>query len=133
MTYEDQIHEVLTLEWVTPDQVSEKTGIPAMYVNYTLKKLTDDGRAVYESRGGRVRRAPDKPDPLEFDVEAEVVAFLDEQYEPVGPKEIAKAIGVGVRSLKTDLAKMREDGIVICVQEEGSVDGEFVPSLWVSA
>ena len=118
-------------QWVTHDDVCSLTNESYKDVAASVIRLMSDGRVVYESRGGRFKKAPGKREPTEFETDVEIIQYLENQVEPVDPTRIARAIGAGVRKVKTDLTRLQREKLVTCVELEGVVGGEFSPSLWV--
>lgn len=131
-TMEEQILACMSDEWTSPSDIIAKTGISGTLLAAGLRKLENDGKIFPESRGGRIRLSPAPPEAGELNVDVEIIDFLDDQWEPATPNQVAKRLYVPLRQVKTALNRLQREKHVICVQEEATVDDMFVPSLWCS-
>jgi hypothetical protein len=82
-----------------------------------VQVLVREGLLQEESRGGRVRRLDAKGRPrqlkiqpaIEFNVDEEILHFLEAQYEPVPTSHLAYALSITIDQATLDLERLVEE------------------------
>lgn len=117
-------------DWATPTSIAEATGLGLQYVISATQRLCEAGHLIEEMTGGRLRttgkpipkrskpsRGPKRP-LIRLKTHEEIVDFLDNQYEPVTPLEIAWGIENAFDWVVEELRELEASGRVLQLEED---------------
>ncbi len=134
----DSVLRLVGEDWVDFGVIMKASGLPYAKARGAVLRLVADGLVAEETSGGRVMRIESKrktgpidrrppggppPSPVAFDLTPDLLAYLDDQYEPVTTKQIVWGVYIPLEQLEPMLRDLKESGRILELEE----------GLWVSA